>query len=56
MNELPVPVWSRAATNGWILSKQVSGLASHGLKLPLFACFQKVWGVLVFYFFFLFFF
>ena len=50
MNEVPVPLWSGASTNGWILSEQVSGLASHGLKLPLFACFQKVWGVLVLYF------
>lgn len=40
MNEVPVPLWSGASTNGWILSEQVSGLASHGLKLPLFACFQ----------------
>ena len=45
-----MPLWSGASTNGWILSEQVSGLASHGLKLPLFACFQKVWGVLVLYF------
>lgn len=43
MMGVPMPVWKGASTNGWALTEQVSGLASHGLKLSLFACFQKAW-------------